>query len=319
VTDARAAVLAMPPPPTSPADLCLRAAEAVAMARAPAAPRWSPTFVVGAPRSGTTLVALHAFNAFELAYVPNVSNVHRKTPLVLARRALKRGKWRGGYDNRYGESQGDLGPSDGWSVLNRWFDRYGEATAAEAARAKDLVRLVAGLEQSFDAPFLNKNNANSARVRALAKLFPDALFVHVRRELADAAASLLEARERHEVALGQWWSAAPPQYRARTFGSAIEQVAATLVGIDRYVEGALSEVAAGRTLVLEYERFCERPSELTQWLEREHARRGLALRRRSGPLPERFEASRIPPKRREELERELEPALRSLGALAKAR
>ncbi|MCC7012750.1 MAG: sulfotransferase [Planctomycetes bacterium] len=297
-------------PRTSLEELALRPLERWTLLTGPAQPSFPPTFMVGPPRAGTTVAGLHALAAFELAYVPNVSKAHKRTALVRCMRALRAQRWEPSYDNAYGKVEGELAPSDGWDVFDRFFEPYTEARAEHAASARGLRRIVAGFERAFDAPFFTKNNANSMRVEALAALFPGALFVHVTRSYPEAAASLLEARSRFGVALGEWWSAAPPQHLTRAFSSEIEQVAFTLRGIDEYLRERLPRVAPGRHLELDYERFCERPAQLLEWLEARYAQLGVGLRRRAAFTPrERFEARRLAPERRAQLERELALAL----------
>lgn len=297
-------------PRTPLQEIALRPLERWTLWTGPAAPRWPPTFMVGPPRAGTTVAGLHTLAAFEFAYVPNVSKHHKRTALVRCRRALRHAAWKPSYDNSYGQVEGELAPSDGWDVFDRFFEPYTEARAEHAAAARGLTRVVAGFERAFDAPFFTKNNANSMRVEALAALFPGALFVHVTRSYPEAAASLLEARKRFEVALGEWWSAAPPQHLSRTFTSEIEQVAFTLHGIDEYLRERLPRIAPGRHLELDYERFCERPNEVLAWLSARYAEIGVCLRRRANFTPrERFEARRLSPDRRAELEAALGAAL----------
>jgi hypothetical protein len=281
--------------------------------------RWPPTFVVGAPRSGTTLVGLHLARAFRWSYFPNAAKRARKTPYLSARRALRRaGAWEGSYDNRYGHAEGELAPSDGWDLFLRWFEGYREATAADARGARALVTLVRRMEDLFGAPFLCKNNQNTMRIGALADLFPTALFVCVRRALPEAAASLLEARSRHRVALGSWWSAAPPQYLGRGFSSELEQVVATQVGLERYAEVQLACCAAGRHRFVDYERFCASPAELVEWVAAAYEARGVRLEPSGERLPASFDASRLEGARREELEAEIAPIAARLAAEQKA-
>ncbi len=289
-------------------EVFLRLVEALRVRWLAGAPRLPVTFVVGAPRSGTTLVGLHLLRARRLATFPNVAKAHPRYPWLATRRALRRGAAEFDYANAYGQTAGDLSPSDGWDLVERCFESYREARAEHAPEARLLVQLVAAFEALYGAPFLLKNNANSMRVEALERLFPGCLWIHVRRALPEAAASLLEARKRHNVPLGQWWSAAPPQFLACEFESEIEQVAFTLLGIERYLDQELAPPRAqGRALELDYDEFCARPGEAVDWLDRRYAERGVRLERNRIDLPERFEASRLKADERERLERELAP------------
>ncbi len=292
----------------------LQAWETWARLTGPSAPRMPPTFMVGAPRSGTTLASLHVLVTFELAYVPQISKRHSRSPLAHGRRALAREPWIPNYSNRFGESDQDAAPSDGWSLFERPFGSYREARAVHAARARSLPPLVAGFERMFDAPFFLKNNANSMRIEALAELFPDAFFVHVTRALPETVASLLEARALHGVRLGEWWSAAPPQFLAHTFSSEVEQAAVTVAGIETYVRERLARCAPQRSLEIRYDDFCGSPQQLTNWIRERYAEANVELRPRVGASPAtRFKASCLSAERRERLERDIDAALARHG------
>jgi hypothetical protein len=272
-------------------------------------PRYPPLFVVGAPRSGTTLVGLHLANTFELAYFPNVAKRFWRAPYLRTRAALRRGRYAPTYANSFGNVPSELAPSDGFRIWTRWFPPFDEARSATPRQRRELATLIARFERLFDAPFFCKNNANAARIGALVDLFPSARFVHVRRELPETVISLVEARRQHGVELGRWWSAAPPQHLGRPFESELEQAVATVAGIDAYVAAALADSPSERWTRVEYERFCARPDEVVAWVEASYAREGVRLLRRPGERPARFEVSRLDAARRAEVEREIEPWL----------
>ncbi len=291
-------------------EVLLRALEAIRVRWLAGTPRYPVTFVVGPPRCGTTVVGLHLLRARRFATFPNVAKAHPRRPWLATRRALARSQ--GGpsrefdYANRYGRAEGELAPSDGWDLVEGFFDSYREARANAAPAARGLVKLVAAFEDLYQAPFLLKNNANSMRIGALEQLFPGCFWIHVRRAYPEAAASLLEARARHGVPLGKWWSAAAPQFLGRTFSDPLEQVAFTLLGLDRYLETELAPAKAqGRAKQVEYEEFCAQPAELVTWLDARYASVGIQPTPTGWPLPERFDASLLAPAARGPLERAL--------------
>ena len=267
--------------------------------------RWPPTFVVGAERSGTTLVCLHLAGRYRFGWIPLAAKRRAKHPLTATWRALGQSEWEPNLENRYGVGSGDLAPSDGWDSLRPWFREDGTAADPEL---RGFVNLVRGCERLFGAPFLNKNNANSVRVAALARAFPTALFVHVTRERSAAVASLVEARAKHGVALGQWWGAVPPDFAGRAFESELEQSLATHLGVELAARRALEALPPERWIELDYGDFCADPARLEAWLEAAHRAAGRPLERRAPePGPARYEASRLPEGRRRELAALLAP------------
>jgi hypothetical protein len=264
--------------------------------------RFPPLFVVGAPRTGTTLALQILAGGFRFAWFTNTSNDRPFAPVWAAWRSLRARPIEARFTNVYGRIEGASAPSDGWRVLKRWFPLYDDPAPARLERLGELRTTVRLLEQLFGAPFLLKNNHNSTRIDVLADLFGGALFVHVTRSLPDAAASLLEARARHRVPLGSWWSASPPAYHGRAFASELEQVVLTLRGLDEHVRASLARLPAERWLGIDYEELCAEPEQLLGWTARAYAASGVRLEPR-GEVPPSFRPSRLDPARRIEMER----------------
>jgi len=301
-------------------NLLLRPLEALKVATAPARLRWPPLFVVGAPRTGTTLVGLHLSNSLRFAGFCNAAKFNPRTPYLSTREALRASTSltsSASYDNDYGRAEGPLATSDGWHILARFFpSRHTEAGPGDVRHPRRLVALMGLIEGLFGAPFMLKNNANSMRVKALADLFPDALFVQVRRALPEAATSLLRARQKHGTQLGDWWSAAPPQFRQRgEWNGELEQVVATLWGLEQYVAEELEQLAPGRWLPVDYDEFCAAPGDLLAWVEARYAERGVTLETLPREHPSSFEASRMAEPARSELAARIAPILERLKRL----
>lgn len=275
--------------------------------------RFPPIFIVGGERSGTTLVTLHLAGRFRFAWIPVVAKRRPRHPWAATWRALGRGEWSPNVDNSYGVGSGDLAPSDGWDTIRRWFEEDGTSPRPKDPSLAEFVTLVRLLERLFEAPFLNKNNANSLRIDALAHAFPQARFVYVRRDRVAAVASLMEARRRHGVETGEWWGAVPPAFTKMKFETELEQSVATLVGVELAIEASLAKLDSSRWLELSYEAFCADPNLLTNWVERSYSSADIVLRPQAGELAEtRYEASRPQEARRLELQGPIEHAEETL-------
>lgn len=244
--------------------------------------RYPPLFVVGAPRSGTTALYLHLLNRWEMGYFPNVARAHPRAPVLAARLARRAGhRYDPTYAHRYGRVEGPLAPSDGWEIFHRWFPRYDHRLPVDEARLHALRTTVRLYERIFRAPFSSKNNSNSVRVPHLARLFPDALFVAVHREPVATVRSLLEARERHGVSLGEWWSCSPPQFLGRSFSDPLEQAVHQTWGVERFLRASLEALPAERWRRVAFEEVCRDPAGLEAWVEARYEAAGVRLRRRA--------------------------------------
>jgi hypothetical protein len=255
-------------------------------------PRYAPTFVVGVPRSGTTLTTLVLWRSFRWAYIPERANRHPEFTLLLSGlSALSRRSDHGEYSNEYGSAGDPAAISDGWELFHRWFPRYDLGQPTRENRLGELVTLVRSLERLFRAPFLLKNNNNSTRIDALRRVFPDAVWVHVKRDPVDTSLSLLEARRRFGVGVNEWWSAAPPAYWNRTFRDEVEQVAHQVVGVERGINDGLIGLPALQLIRVSYEDICADPTELIASVAARYESFGKPLTP-AGPVPSSFVASR---------------------------
>ena len=238
----------------------------------PASP---PLFVVGPPRCGTTLIYLHLLNAFSFGYFSNAADAHRYAPVFHTWRVGREGVGRPGYDNEYGETAGESGPSDGWNIFNRWFPVYELDAPVDPALYEELPPIIRGVERIFGGPFANKNNHNAVRLEELLGAFPDARFVHVTRDHRDAVVSLLAARRAHGVEVGDWWSCPPPQWHDAPFDDEIRQSAFNIAGIDAHLERRLAELNGAQAHRISYEAFCEEPAQLEGWVKSNYSGAGI--------------------------------------------
>lgn len=249
-----------------------------------------PLFIVGTPRSGTTIVYLHLANRFRFSYFSNISRRMSffSVPAAVLGRAFFAQNL--SLENDFGVTSGGMSPSDGWRIFHRWFPRNGSLPRQSMPRLYELKNIVRIYEKIFDAPFINKNNANSIRVRELFDLFPDALFIHVHRDPLQAVMSLLDARRRHGVALNEWWGPPPPHLTDSQFPSEERQVAQQVVGLERFINESFSRIPDSQRISLSYEDFCRDPGQLCKLVAERYDQYGHQLAPRSSDLPDSYEA-----------------------------
>ncbi len=251
--------------------------------------QFPPLFIVGPPRSGTTITYLYLFNRFRFAYLPNLS---RWFPSATATSSLV-GKllltYQPTYQSKYGVVPGPMAPCAGWRLFHHWFPEHDHSEPVRSQRLHELRNIVRLQEIIFGAPFAVKNNNNSTRIDPLARVFPRALFVHVKRDIVDTTVSLLEARREHGVTRNEWWSVAPPPIYDECFASEVEQATIAVWETHACIERSLQQISQDRWCLIRYEDFCTDPSALAEWVERAYAAEGIAMRRTDAPTVPVFE------------------------------
>jgi Sulfotransferase family len=221
-------------------------------------------FVVGGPRSGSTLYSQVALACRRLAYTNNlIARFPRSAPFVA--RALRIGRWPvpQQFDSEYGDTRGPAGPSEGgdlWDWVFPWSDHHGlDASELTPESERRLQWLVRSLARVYEAPLLTKNLWNSVRIEAIDRALPDSLFVVMLRDPLLMAQSMLRGRSR---ALGDQpglWSIRPREIVAFRDAPPAEQVAMQLVFTYRAIESARRRLGGSRFLEVSYEDFCRNP------------------------------------------------------------
>jgi hypothetical protein len=153
--------------------------------------------VCGAPRSGTTIVALTLIRYLPVAYFPNLTSLFPRSPLTAL--ALFGGVLppeRRPLENYYGRTAGLGGPNDALYLWDRWLgaDRMTVPSRLSPEQVAAMRRFVGATEAFFGRPLVAKNNALDASAHLVAEALPEARFVCVEREPLALAQSLLRAR-----------------------------------------------------------------------------------------------------------------------------
>ena len=224
-----------------------------------------PIFVVGAPRSGSTLLYQLLTDRFDLGYL---ANGHARQPgapsLVERRRGLIRGRRgaAGDYDSSFGGTAGELGPSECGPFWYRFFPRRPHYVTAEdfpTASGRALRAAIGAFVEACDRPIVYKNLLNTARMGAIAGALPEALFIAIHRDLTTNARSLLESRMDVAGAYDTWWSVEPPGIERLRQLPAHEQVVEQVRELDALVAQVETSIGPERVLHLTYEDLCADP------------------------------------------------------------
>jgi len=231
-------------------------------------------FVIGAPRSGTTLVSQLLARSGCFGYISNFVARFWLAPAIgaLIERSLgiDAEAPRAAYESSYGVTRGWASPHEFGYFWSGWFDR-GQPTHLLPPEKLDeidssrLRRRVASIEAVYDQPMSFKNNTWCTFQAAwLARIFPEAVFVVCRRDPLYLAQSLALARRERLGSVDAWWSVRPPSYPHLLELPWWDQVAEQARDIERTMDAQLASIAAERVLDAPYLDLCADPIRLVQ-------------------------------------------------------
>jgi hypothetical protein len=174
----------------------------------------APIFIVGTGRSGTTILysclAMHP----ELGWISSWVGLAPQLPMAVFNRF-----WALPGTDRFRETRFFPRPAEPFRVFPRALSTYrkeapDQADIAEARQ--NLAPLIRRIRQLQGRPrFLTKMAGRPVKSELFARVFPDAFFIHITRDLKPTVASLLQV-EFYDAAspLDPWpWGVIPQPYR----------------------------------------------------------------------------------------------------------
>lgn len=254
--------------------------------------RWPHIFILGAPRSGTSLFYELMTTGFDFAFFSNLAHRFYKTPLAATRIGGKLiSDHTPTYQSDYGHISGWAAPNEGGWIWQRWLEDgpWVDERHLTSLPIAEIQATLAGMSALSDAPFINKNVMHSNRVRLLDALFPGCLFIEIRRDAKDTARSIIRAQRRNkgpERDHEEWWSVRPSNAGGDTD---IERACQQVVGVANDIERDCAHIGADRHFRVEYEALCADPKRILASVATFLEQHGVPAKPRpGGSVPEQF-------------------------------
>ncbi|MDC0936374.1 sulfotransferase [Pirellulales bacterium] len=262
-------------------------------------PQFPPIFVIGPPRSGTTLIYQALVRRFALSYFCNIAARFRQSPAVVTRlvSSVRLIEPPPQFESYYGETRNWHGPNQGQGIWARWFgdvQAYTGKNGVSGTALREMSGTVALVERSFGVPFVNKSIGHAVRLQALNAAFPDAIYLRVERNPLDVARSILRGREEYFGDRKHWFSVRPKEYDQIKDHSPIDQICEQIYYIHQNIDSDAAAIGLERFCTVRYEDFCNESNvALADFASHYHDSTGRALVGRRG-TPSHFSASSQP-------------------------
>ncbi len=151
-----------------------------------------PIFIVGAPRTGSTLLYQLLIEHTQLIFISNLMALLPRKMILIA---YLTHYWMQRVDvmraNHYGYIPGLFSPNEAGAIMRKWFEQ------SVGEQEKKFIRnSVIQLSNTFNVPFINKNLMNSLRLDNLYKILPETRFIFIRRHPMFTAQSIILARRK---------------------------------------------------------------------------------------------------------------------------
>jgi len=273
-------------------------------------PKLPMVFVVGPLRSGSTLLMQWLASLGIFSYPTNLLSRFYNAPILGAKLQLlladERYNFRDelkdfssnvDFNSENGKTKGALAPNEFWYFWRRFLpfpndlDYMPTKELLKASDTKTMIAEFAGMMNVFQKPMALKAMILNYNIDFLDRLFEKAIFIHIKRDPLTNIASALDARKRQLGSIDKWYSFKIPEYNELKKLNPYEQVAGQIYYINEAVEKGLANVAEHKKMTVNYEDFCESPSQVYDTLCDKLKKNELRI---SQPynLQEKFELSR---------------------------
>lgn len=229
---------------------------------------FSPVFIVGAPRSGSTLFYQILANELDVVYISNFVHVFSSwlnTGFEFEKRWLRKKK-------RYDLSSSYGGTfKAGWGAPSEcgafWYTHMpkdmhylskNDLTAEAARYFRQSIRIPM---QTYKKPFLFKNMNAGQRIGYLKEVFPEAKFIFIQRDPLATAQSILKARNDIYGRPSAWWSIRPKEYDSLKTKDPLDQIIGQIFYIERQILEDFDGLEERDKLILSYEELCADPNQ----------------------------------------------------------
>ena len=224
-------------------------------------------FIVGAPRSGTTVLSQLVTNHLDVGFINNRMARYFAAPVV---GAMLHGRTGGGHELALSSEYGRTGEEGSPHEFSWFWHYYGDFQLDDDLTDEELEninwqpvkRAIEGLAGYFNRPLVIKNiNFVVYQIAWLKSLLPAAKFIWIRRDDRYTVQSILRVREDEYGDRNVWWSVRPRDAQDWRDRSAVEQVAHQVTDIGRAITKGFESILPEDRLELDYEELMRRPSE----------------------------------------------------------
>lgn len=226
-------------------------------------------FLLGAPRSGLTLLSMMIKNSLKIGCINNYIARYWRTPLVGVKMWHILMKYFNVSENMYKFNYGQTANiKDCHEFSYFWHHNlcmetlpfYNKKEANEKINWEYLKDILNSIANEMNKPMVYKAYDLGYHLEKVSLLFDKAIFVYLKRDFLDNSISIMEARLNINRNLNQWWSNFPLEYSQLKDQPYWKQITGQVYFLNKMYEEGLSKVDPSRVLYFSYEEICKNPN-----------------------------------------------------------
>lgn len=224
-----------------------------------------PIFIIGAPRTGSTILYQAITNLYDVLYVDNlVCKFHQNFFFGFWLSNKTYGNQpHNNYEADHGNTHmhGLRAPSECGQFWYRWLPKdhhYIEADEIQDGKLEEIRKEITAVINYFDKPIVFGNNNAGLRIKMINKIFPKSKYIMALRDPLSVASSLLKARMKFYDSYEKWWSLMPSNHLYLKQLDFAEQVVMQYFWINKNIKDDVTTLNKREYLMeVEHQKFCE--------------------------------------------------------------
>ncbi|MHA1342226.1 MAG: sulfotransferase [Promethearchaeota archaeon] len=239
-------------------------------------PKYPVVFVVGSPRSGTTLLTQYLAGTGDFGYPSNLIARFYLAPYwgIKIQDLLFNQKYNfnnelfdfnkiTSFESMLGKTRGLLEPNEFWYFWRRFFkpSKINNKISSKSLKFVNksmLCKELAAMEYAFGKPLLFKGMMMNWNLDYLYEILKNkVIFIFIKRELSFNVQSLLKARMLFWGNINKWYSFKPPEYKILRKYEPIKQIVGQIYYTNKFIISQLKKMPKRNYIELKYEFFCK--------------------------------------------------------------
>ncbi len=221
--------------------------------------------ILGAPRSGTTLVSQLIPSYLPIGHINNLIAAFWKAPIygIELSKKLVGLNYTSNFQSDFGRTMGINEPHE-FGYFWNYYLKYQSLEQKDQSHEKninweELSTLLKNMAYSYERPIVFKSFLAGFHAIKLHECLQKTCFIYIKRDLVDNVLSILRLREKLNGDVNIWGSIKPKQYDQLKSLTVYEQIVGQILCLEHEYLTQLEKIPERNQLVYKYEDLCDNP------------------------------------------------------------
>lgn len=217
-----------------------------------------PVFIIGAPRTGSTILYQLLTFFLNISYFDNLTNLCRNNPYfgMQISNLVYKDKGHNSFKSHYGRTEKLHDPSEFGQFWRKWIGNdidYVDSNDVSKDGINKMHNYLYAIINNWSKPLLIKNLYFSQRLKLIKEIAPDSKFIIIEREPLYTVQSLYVGYTKNAKSLNDWWSIRPVNFKEIEVLPPIERITKQIYYLEKQMYEDLKMYPKSGILRIQYE------------------------------------------------------------------